>query len=416
MTESSTASPPPPRLARLRSSLGLETNVVAMLTTVFLMGLGEELWVGFVPKYLEALGGGALVWAAYQSIKDLLDAVYQYPGGLASDRLGRRRSLMLFTLLAIAGYCLYLVGHHWGAILVGTVLVAAWGSMSLPATFAVVGDSLRRGQRSIGFSLHSIVVRVPRVIAPILGGWLLVTCGIIGGFRLAMGLTIMLAVVAVIVQQVVYRDPPVRLAAPSPGLRGEFRLFRPELKRLLASDILARLAEGIPAALIVIYATTNLGASLALFGALRGLQNLVPIVCYLPAGKLADRVGQAPFIALTFAFFALFPLAFALYPLLPGWGVAAFLTAAAVLAGLREIGEPARKSLIVDLVDQERRGQGVGAYYLARGLCVAPAPLLGGALWLISPGLPFAVAAIAGIAGLAWYLWKGPRPGTIAWR
>jgi hypothetical protein len=96
--------------------------------------------------------------------------------------------------------------------------------------------------------------------------------------------------------------------------------------------------------------------------------------------------------------------------------VAAFLTAAAVLAGLREIGEPARKSLIVDLVDQERRGQGVGAYYLARGLCVAPAPLLGGALWLISPGLPFAVAAIAGIAGLAWYLWKGPRPGTIAWR
>jgi MFS family permease len=416
MTVSSAAPPPPPRLARLRSSLGLEPNVVVLLASVFLMGLGEELWVGFVPKYLEALGGGVLVWTAYQSTKDLLDAVCQYPGGRASDRLGRKRSLILFTLLAIAGYTLYLVGGHWSAILAGTLLVAAWGSMSLPATFAVLGDSLRRGERSIGFSLQSIAVRVPRVIAPILGGWLLLTRGIIPGFRVGLGLTILLAVITVFVLRGLYREPPVRTATHSPGLRGEFRMLRPELKRLLASDVLARLAEGLPAALVVIYATTNLGASIALYGALRGLQMLVSVVCYLPAGKLADRIGQAPFIALTFAFFALFPLAFAVYPLLPGWGVAAFLTAASVLAGLREIGEPARKSLIVDLVDQDRRGQGVGAYYLARGLCVAPAPLLGGALWLVSPRLPFAVAAIAGMAGLGWYLWKGPRPGKHDWR
>jgi MFS family permease len=219
-----------------------------------------------------------------------------------------------------------------------------------------------------------------------------------------------------VAQLVLYRQGPVLVDAPRPGLRAEFRHQRPELKRLLVSDILVRLAEGIPEALIVVYATTNLGASIALYGALRGLQMLVSILCYLPAGKLADRFGQAPFITLTFAFFALFPLAFALYPFLSGWGVTAFLAAASVLAGLREIGEPARKSLIVDLVDQGRRGQGVGAYYLARGLSVAPAPLLGGALWLVSPRLPFAVAAIVGMAGVGWYLWKGPRPGRFTGR
>jgi MFS family permease len=181
------------------------------------------------------------------------------------------------------------------------------------------------------------------------------------------------------------------------------------LKRLLVSDILARFAEGMPAALIVIYATTNLGAGIAFFGALRGLQMIVAILGYLPAGKLADRWGQGPFIALTFAFFALFPLAFALYPILPGVGVGPFLAAAFIVAGLREIGEPARKAMIVDLAGEGRRGEVVGVYYLVRGLSVAGAPLLGGLLWTVGPGLTFGVAAALGVAGALYYLWRGPK-------
>ena len=43
-------------LDRLRLWLGLERNILVMLTTVLLLGMGEELWVRFVPKYLELLG------------------------------------------------------------------------------------------------------------------------------------------------------------------------------------------------------------------------------------------------------------------------------------------------------------------------------------------------------------------------
>jgi len=62
-----------------------------LLGAILLLGLGEELWSSFVPKYLEALGAGVFVWTGYQAIKDLLDAVYQYPGGVLADRLGRWR-------------------------------------------------------------------------------------------------------------------------------------------------------------------------------------------------------------------------------------------------------------------------------------------------------------------------------------
>jgi MFS family permease len=210
-------------------------------------------------------------------------------------------------------------------------------------------------------------------------------------------------------QQKFYREPPQQQPVRQAGIRATLRAFHPGLKQLLVSDILARLAEGLPAALIVIYATTNLGASVALFGALHGLQMLTAIIGYLPAGKLAERWGQRLFIALTFGFFALFPLTFAIYPLLSGVKVVPFLIIAFVVGGLREIGEPARKGMIVDLASETQRGEVVGVYYLIRGLSVAAAPFVGGLLWTVSPQLTFAIAAGLGILGALWYIWRGPK-------
>jgi len=393
---------------RFRAFLGLERNILVLLVAIVLLGLGEELWVSFVPKYLEALGAGVFVWATYRTLKDVLDAIYQYPGGILTDRLGRRRALVLFNLLAIGGYLMYLFSRNWPLVLVGTLFVTAWSSMSLPATFAIIGDSLAKSRRAVGFSVQSIVKRLPIVIAPALGGWLLLRFGIIQGFHVGLVITIALALGALWFQQKFYVEKPVEQPPRPSGILATFRAFDPGLKRLLVSDVLARFAEGMPSALIVIYTTTNLGASVAFYGTLRGLQMLTAILFYIPAGKLAERWGQRPFITLTFCFFALLPLVFAFFGLGSQEQVNIFLVLAFIVAGLREIGEPARKGLITDLAGEEQRGEAVGVYYLIRGFCVAAAPLLGAYLWNISPTLTFAVAALFGIAGVIWYVWRGP--------
>jgi hypothetical protein len=82
---------------------------------------------------------------------------------------------------------------------------------------------------------------------------------------------------------------------------------------------------------------------------------------------------------------------------------AAGLLAAFVVGGLREIGEPARKALILDLVPAEVRGRGVGLYYLLRSLAIAPAATAGGLLWQISPTLPFLVAGAIGLVGVLFF-------------
>src|SRR5204862_2411688 len=98
---------------RIADYLSLERNVSIASAAVFLLGLGEELWKKFLPKYLEALGAGTPIIGLFGTAEDFFDAVYQYPGGWIADRLGRRRAFLIFVALASAGYLIYLVSPSW---------------------------------------------------------------------------------------------------------------------------------------------------------------------------------------------------------------------------------------------------------------------------------------------------------------
>lgn len=130
----------------------------------------------------------------------------------------------------------------------------------------------------------------------------------------------------------------------------------------------------------------------------RTAQMITAIACYLPAAHLADRFGRKPFVVATFGAFSLFPVAVVTAHSFSG------LAAAFLVGGLREVGEPARKALIVDLVRPEVRARGIGLYYLIRSLAITPAAMLGGTFWSINPTLPFVVAGAVGLAGTALFM------------
>ena len=92
-------------MRRTAHALGLERNIVAVSAVIFLLALGENLWKRFVPKYLEALGAPVTAIGLFGSCQDLLDGVYQYPGGWIGDRYGRRRALRVFVALRSATAC-----------------------------------------------------------------------------------------------------------------------------------------------------------------------------------------------------------------------------------------------------------------------------------------------------------------------
>jgi MFS family permease len=375
---------------RAADFLGLERNVVVVSAVVFLLGFGEELWKKYLPKYLEALGAGPGVVGLFGTAKDFFDAVYQYPGGWLADRVGRRRAFLTFIALASAGYLVYLVSPSWPYVFLGLALSMSWHSMASPAVFAVIGDALPKERRAMGFTIQSMLKRVPMAVAPLVGGVLIAWVGIVSGVRAGLLIMLALAVAGAILTLAI--NLPVVVGA-SANVRGVWRSFHTALKRLLVSDIIIRTCEGMAEIFIVLYVTNVTGVSIPQYGALVAVQMVTAILVYVPAAKVADRVGRKPFVVATFVCFALFPVAVVLA------GGFTTLIFAFVVGGLREIGEPSRKAMIVDFAEPHLRARTVGLYYLVRSLTITPAAALGGLLWKIEPQAPFIIAGVIGAIG-----------------
>lgn len=380
----------PTRRERIADFLGLERNVVAASAAVFLLGMGEELWKKFLPKYLEALGAGTVAVGLFGTAKDFFDAIYQYPGGWLADRFGRRRAFLIFIGLASIGYLIYLLSPSWLFVFVGLAFAMAWSSMASPAIFAVIGDALPKERRAMGFTLQSMLKRVPMAIAPVIGGSIMAAVGVLKGVRTGLVVTLFLACVTALIVLAV--NIPVAVGEQV-NIRGVWRSFHAALKRLLISDIIIRTCEGLAEILIVLYVTNVIGVSLAQYGILAAVQMATAVVIYIPSAKIADRIGRKPFVIATFLCFASFPVAVTLASDFKS------LIIAFVIGGLREIGEPSRKAMIVDFAEPSLRARTVGLYYLVRSLTITPAAAIGGLLWKVAPQTPFLTAGVVGLVG-----------------
>lgn len=387
---SSASRPPAPR-ARLTDTLALAPNVVAVSAAMFLMGLGENLWRRFLPKYLELLGAPIAMIGLFGSTEDFLDGVYQYPGGWVADRFGRRRALLLFIAVAAVGYLLLWAAPSWRYVFAGLAFIMAWTSMASPTFFAVIGDSLPKDRRTMGFTVQAVLRRVPIAIAPSLGGIAIATLGLRSGVRLGLVASILLAVATLFV--VARVRIPVLIDETPTNIAGVWRTLPDALRWLLASDVFIRTCEGMVDVFLVLYAINVVHVSAPKFGLLIAVQTITAMVSYFPAARLADRTRRKPFVVATFLAFAIFPIAVVVAR---SFGA---LVVAFVIGGLRELGEPARKALIVDLAQPHLRARTVGLYYLLRSVAIAPAAFIGGLLWKHSPAIPFYVAAAIGFAG-----------------
>ena len=296
--------PVPRRVARF---LGLNASVAAMAVMVIFIGLGEKMAERFLPLYLLALGSGTF-WVGFLNAMDnLLSALYSFPGGYLSDRLGYKRALILFTLVAMAGYLLVILIPSWPAVLIGAVFFISWTAVSLPAVMSLVAQVMPAGKRTMGVSIHSFVRRIPMALGPVLGGLLIGRYGRIQGVRFAFIVALVLGGAAIIYVWFFMSEDRNRARTP-PRLASGFRYLRAPLRNLLLSDILIRFAEQIPYAFVVIWVVENNGLSPFQFGILTTIEMVTAMLVYIPVAYLADRYGKKRFVLMTFGFFTAFPL------------------------------------------------------------------------------------------------------------
>jgi MFS family permease len=358
--------------------------------------MGEKMAERFLPLYLLTIGGSVFSVGFLNGMDNLLSALYSFPGGYISDKIGSKKALILFTIIAMFGYLIVILVVNWWAVLVGALFFISWTAISLPAIMSLVSTNLPKNKRTLGVSVHSLVRRIPMGLGPVLGGVLIGKFGRVQGIRLSFCVAFLLGLISIGFLQKFKAKETSHISRSFP-IKESIHFINKPLRNLLISDILIRFAEQIPYAFVVVWAVNNNGITEPQFGYLTAIEMTVAMLLYIPIALLADRCTKKPFILITFINFTLFPLV-----LLFTRSFTAFIFAF-ILRGLKEFGEPTRKALIMDLAPENAKATTFGTYYLLRDIIVSAAAFTSAYLWNISPRVNFLTAFACGLLGTIYF-------------
>ena len=432
----------PGPLYAFRQFFALERDVLVLSLAMFAFSLGFQMTNRFLPEYLVALGASGFVVGLFGTVGNVVSAVYPYPGGAVSDRIGSRYALTLFGLVSTLGFGLWLAApgigplsvagltvEPWIWIFAGLLFAQAWKSFGLGATFAVVKQATDPSRLAAGFASTETFRRTAFLVGPVLAAVLIgLRAEFTASFRLVLAVGVAVGALGTLVQHVLYDASGDSFGDSFAGverIRRDLREMPAPLRPLLVGDTLVRFANGMVYVFFVLVVTqffqVGLDTTVALggfsydvslspqafFGYLLGVEMLVALLIMVPASKLAERVGLKPVVAVGFAVYAVFPVVLIYAPALAGsvLPLSAVMVAVFAFSGLRFAGLPSHKALIVGPAESGSGGRVTGTYYLLRNTVVIPSAAVGGYLWdFVSPEVAFTVAAVIGLVGTGYFL------------
>jgi MFS family permease len=416
----------PPRTGKI---WGLDRNVFWAGVSSFFMDISSEMVYSLVPIFLSSvLGVPKAVIGVIEGIAETTASMLKMIAGWLSDKLGRRKPLMLFgygvstlsrPLLALAG--------GWGMVL-GSRFVDRFGKgMRTAPRDAIVADSCAKEELGRSFGYHRAMDQMGAVIGPAIA--FLVLWLRPGGYRTVFWISMIPGAICVVVIALFIRDrrrkaaggadacaaPELDEAAESAaegaptggsqpaglaavGLGRRERLRGPLLMYLLVTGVFA-LGNSSDAFLIL--RARDLKVAAFMIPVLYLVFNFIYSALSIPAGLLADRVGRRKVALVGFAVFA---GAYAWMAVARSqaavWGVFA------VYGVYMAIADGNGRALLAEFSSGERRGTAFGAYHMVVGLAALPASIIAGLLYdHVSAAAPFWVgaagAALAGVLMLA---------------
>ena len=378
---------------------GINQNLRIIAATSFLTGLFSTMtravWQPFVLSlgapmstlgFLESLGGR----------RGIVTALIQPIGGWVSDRLGRKPLVALGSLLGLlvmVFYVLAAIVGDWRWLLPGVILLGA-ALASSPAEISLVAESARAGRRGMAYSLQIASWIVPGVFAPALGGFIADRWGFSPVFLTRFGLeALRLLLILWLLQETLSRvnggislgelkGVLARMVVPPRELRGFYWA--------MAVDIFV---WGLGGALLFGMLSETYGFTTFQLGVMSGLLSLAWALSQLPIGRLIDRYGCKPFLALSEALGII---------VVSGWlfstSFVAFAALHALFGLVAATWAPALRALLATSVPTKQLGEAMGRLSAFRGLIGFPAPYIGGLLY---DRFGFQAPILANLVGVA---------------
>lgn len=353
--------------------LRLPSTVIALGVTSLLADVSSEMVVPVLPLLLTTvLGAGALQLAAIEGFGNTAAALLRLVSGRISDRVARRKPLVLLGYGATAlTRPLLAIAPTWGWVLGCRLLDRVGKGIRGAPRDALIADVTVEAQRGRAYGLHRAMDHLGATIGP-----LCAAAALAAGLdpRTIILLAFLPAALAMLALwggvKESSRETAAATTTPQPLSPGS----RADLARLLGP--LAIKTLGAPAEMLLLLKLTqeNLAPTSVAVGF--ALYNAVQAGTTWLAGGWADRVAPRRVAWAGWVLQAVLLWLFA-----EAADTRIVCVAWLVYAGAAGICEPAEKKLVAAIAPAHARGTMFGWYNLTIGLTALPGGLLLGAIW-----------------------------------
>jgi MFS family permease len=388
----------------------LNRTVWGMALTSFLSDLGHEAQSTLLPGFMAALGLPPVALGAVEGLADAAASFMKLGAGWFSDRIGRRKGLVVGGYLATglaSGFIALASG--WPLILFGKFFGWLGRGLRGPLRDALLTDAIPAEARGRAFGFHRAGDTVGAILGP------LVAVGVLGwgtshgsatlrfqrelmAWTLVPGMLAGLAFAWLVKERARSRPRILSFRHALAQMPKAFRGYLAGVGIFGAGDYAHTLL--ILAATQLLTPSMGLAKAATWGGLLYVLHNVVYALSAFPAGALADHfrnhrrilgLGYGISVAVPLLLMVAFQQGHAALPLL-----ALIFSLAGLVNGIQDTLEGATTA---DLVPEDHRGLGFGLLGGVNGIGDLASSLVVGALWTLHPLWGFGYAAILMAAG-----------------
>jgi MFS family permease len=385
----------------MNREFGVHPDVLKLGLVSFLTDVSSEMIFSvFAVFFTTIAGGSSVLLGLVEGFADFAASSLDYVSGWLSDKTGKRKTF------ALAGYSfstlakvILLVANSVVALSFFRVIERLGKSFRGPPRDAWLSAIAAKDIRGYSFGVHKAFDKAGAILGPLVAYGLLSWLGeTAASYRLLFWFAFVPALLAVFALRLIKDQPGAPYEHESIFMA--WRTLGPAFQRYLTAAGIFSLAY-FSFGFLLLRAKT-VGFSVRNIVLLYALFNVSFVIAAPVVGKLGDRIGRARIIVLSYLIYLVMTLGFALAT--AKWQIILLFV---VYGVFYSIDEAQSKAFIAD-IEPERRATAIGVYNFATGMIYLPASLIAGALWKVSPGIVFLLAALISLTAISAFMLLRP--------